>query len=225
MPSHARKTFRQLWWAPLLCYGLAWLADHYSSAAQQAEWHTLDWRTQFRAYSQPPPDPRLVIVLFEDGTDANLVAWPPDRAWHGNFNKFLAVEKPAVIAWDVILDARREGEGDAAMGNDTKAAVAAGVRVVTAAVTSADTPEYESPPVGPTRPLTDIQGDASKIYGDEHAMVPFPELKAVAPYGFADAPRASDGVIRQVPLVVRVGEQVFPSLALQTVMSYYQIPP
>jgi adenylate cyclase len=225
MPRLALKTFRQLWWAPLLCYGVVWLADQYSGVAQQAEWHTVDWRTQFRAFSQPPPDPRLVVVLFEDGTDANLVAWPPDRAWHGNFNKFLAVEKPAVISWDVILDARREGEGDAAMGNDTKAAVDSGVRVVTAGVTSADTPEFEAPPVGPTRPLTNIEGDISQIHGDEHALVPFPELKAVAPYGFADAPRASDGVIREVPLVIRVGDQVFASLALQTVMSYYHIPP
>ena len=97
MPSHARKTFRQLWWAPLLCYGLAWLADHYSAAAQQAEWHTVDWRTQFRAFSQPPPDPRLVVVLFEDGTDANLTPWPPDRAWHGNFNKFLVGRNGQVL--------------------------------------------------------------------------------------------------------------------------------
>ena len=226
MLSHARTTFRQTWWAPLVCFGLAWLADHYSAATQQAEWHTVDWRTQFRAYSQPPPDPRLFVVLYEDDTDANLTPWPPDRAWHGNFNKFLAVEKPAVISWDVILDARREGEGDAAMGQDTKQTVAAGVRVVTAAVTSSDPPEYESPPIGPTRPLTDIEGDISLFHGDAHAFVPFPELKAVAPYGFADAPRsAGDGVIREVPLVIRVGDQVFASLALQTVMSYYRIPP
>ncbi|SDR68421.1 adenylate/guanylate cyclase domain-containing protein [Opitutus sp. GAS368] len=225
MLSHARKTFRQIWWAPLVCFGLAWLADHYLGVVQQAEWHTLDWRTQFRAYSQPPPDPRLVIVLFEDDTDANLTPWPPDRAWHGNFNKFLAVEKPAVISWDVILDARREGEGDAAMGRDTKAAVDSGVQVVTAAVTSSDPPEYESPPVGPTRPLTHIEGDISQLYSDRHALVPFPALKAIAPYGFADAPRTTDGVIREVPLVIRLDGQVFPSLALQTVMCFYHIPP
>ncbi len=225
MFSQARKTLRQTWWAPLACFGLAWLADHYSTAAQQAEWHTVDWRIQFRAYSQPPPDPRLLVVLFEDDTDANLTPWPPDRAWHGNFNKFLAVEKPAVISWDLILDARREGDGDAAMGRDTKETVAAGVQVVTAAVTSSDPSEFESPPVGPTHPLTNIEGDISRLYGDHHAFVPFPELKAVAPYGFADAPRADDGVIREVPLVIRVGEQVYASLALQTVMSYYHIPP
>jgi len=224
MLSRARKNFRQLWWAPLACFGLAWLAGRVDSV-QQFELHTLDWRTQFRALFQPPPDPRMVIVLFEDNTDSSLVAWPPDRAWHGNFNKFVAVEKPAVVLWDVILDARREGEGDAAMGNDTKAAIDSGVQVITGAVSTAEPPEFESPPGGPTRPLTHIEGDASQLYGDKYALLPFPELKAVAPYGFADAPRTGDGVIREVPLVVRVGEEVFASLALQAVMSYHHIPP
>ncbi|HEY0864847.1 MAG TPA: adenylate/guanylate cyclase domain-containing protein [Lacunisphaera sp.] len=224
MLSRARKNFRQLWWAPLACFGLAWLAGRVDSV-QQFELHTLDWRTQFRALFQPRPDPRLVVVLFEDNTDSSLVAWPPDRAWHGNFNKFVAVEKPAVVLWDVILDARREGEGDAAMGNDTKAAIDSGVQVITGAVSSAEPPEFESPPVGPTRPLTQIEGDVSQLYGDKYALLPFPELKAVAPYGFADAPRTGDGVIREVPLVVRIGEEVFASLALQAVMSYYHIPP
>ncbi len=139
MLSRARKNFRQLWWAPLACFGLAWLAGRVDSV-QQFELHTLDWRTQFRALFQPPPDPRLVVVLFEDNTDSSLVAWPPDRAWHGNFNKFVAVEKPAVVLWDVILDARREGEGDAAMGNDTKAAIDSGVQVITGAVSAAEPP-------------------------------------------------------------------------------------
>ncbi len=225
MLSHARKTFRQLWWAPVVCYGLAWLGDHFSESVKQAEWRTLDWRTEFRAISQPPPDPRVFIVLFEDGTDSNLVPWPPDRAWHGNLNKFLAVEKPAVISWDVILDARREGEGDAAMGADTKAAVDSGVPVVTAAVTNPDPPQEEPSPAGPTKPLTRIEGDVARIPGDAYALVPFPELKAVSRYGFADAPRSSDGIIREVPMVVRVGEEVFASLSLQTVMAYFHLGP
>jgi adenylate cyclase len=223
--SHARKTFRQIWWAPLVCYGLAWLGDTFSEGVRQAEWRTLDWRTQFRAISQPPPDPRMFVVLFEDGTDANMVPWPPDRAWHGNLNKFLAVEKPAVISWDVILDASREGEGDAAMGADTKATVDSGVQVVTAAVTNPDPPELESPAVGPTKPLTRVEGNATRIQGDKFALVPFPELKAVSQYGFADAPRSSDGIIREVPMVVRVGDEVFASLALQTVMAYHHVAP
>ena len=220
----ARTTFRQIWWAPVLCFGLALAATRFE-AVRQFEWTTLDWRTRFRALLQEPPDPRIVIVLFEDDTDAHLVAWPPDRAWHGNFNKFLAVEKPAVVTWDVILDASREGDGDAAMGADTRVAVEAGTRVVTGAVTSSDPPEGEQIDLGPTRPLPDVEGDVAGLYGDAYALLPFVELRAAAPYGFVDAPRAGDGVIREVPMVVRVRDRLYPSLALQTVMSYYGLEP
>lgn len=220
----ARTTFRQIWWAPLLCFGLAFAASRLE-VVRQSEWTTLDWRIQFRALLQPPADPRIVIVLFEDDTDTNLVSWPPDRAWHGNLNKFMAVEKPAVITWDVILDVSREGDGDAAMAADTRVTIEAGTQVVTGAVTSGDPPEIEPIEIGPTRPLPNVEGGIAGLYGDAHALLPFLELRAAAPYGFVDAPRTGDGVIREVPMVVRVGDKVYASLALQTVMSYYGIEP
>lgn len=224
MSTPARTTFRQIWWAPLVCFGLAFAVAQFE-AVRQFEWRTLDWRTQFRALLQAPPDPRIVIVLFEDDTDTNLVSWPPDRAWHGNLNKYLAVEKPAVVAWDVILDISREGDGDAAMGADTRVAVESGVRVITGAVTSSEPPEAEPLEIGPTRPLPNVEGDVRQLYGDEHALLPFLELRAVAPYGFVDAPRTGDGVIREVPMVVRVRDQVYPSLALQTIMAFHGLEP
>jgi len=222
MSSSARKTFRQIWWAPLVCFGVAWVAS-LTDSVRQFEWRTLDWRIQFRAIFQPPADPRISVALFEDNTEASVVAWPPDRAWHGNFNRFVAVLKPAVISWDIILDARREGKGDAAMARDTQRAVNSGVRVVTAAVTSAVPPEHEPGPGGPTKPLTMVEGDIQRLHGDKFALVPFPELKAVTPYGFADAPRSGDGIIRRIPMVMRVGDEVYPSLALQTVLQYYRV--
>ncbi|MEX2043965.1 MAG: adenylate/guanylate cyclase domain-containing protein [Opitutus sp.] len=215
-------TLRQLWWAPLVCFGGAW-ALSLTRVAQQQEWKTLDWRTEFRALFQAPPGPRVAIVLFEDDTDTNLVPWPPDRAWHGNFNEFVSLEKAAVIAWDVILDASREGDGDALMAAGTQSAIERGTKVVVAGATSSEPVEMLPGPAGPSIPLTGIEGDTSRIFGDAHALIPFPELRAVAPWGFADAPRASDGIIREVPLLVRFGEEVHPSFALQTLMTYYGV--
>ena len=117
---------------------------------QHQEWTTLDWRTDFRAIWQKPPDPRIAVVLFEDDTDANLVSWPPDRAWHGNFNKFVAVLKPAVVTWDVILDASRDGDGDAKMAADTQAAVDNGTQVIFGVATSIEAVEAKPGPDGPT---------------------------------------------------------------------------
>jgi adenylate cyclase len=222
MSTPWRTTLRQLWWAPLACYGVAWLLG-LTDGVRQFEWRTLDWRTQFRALFQEQADPRIRVALFEDGTDANVVAWPPDRAWHGNFNKFAGILGPEVICWDVILDASREGEGDAAMAEATQSVINSGVRVVTASVTSADPPEREPVPGGPTAPLSRVEGDIAKVIGEPYAVVPFPELKAVAPYGFADAPRSGDGIIRRIPMVLRVGDKLYPSLALQTVLQYYRV--
>lgn len=210
-------------WSPLVCFGLAYLLMQ-TEAMKQVAWRTLDWRTNFRAHFQPPADPRIGIILFEDNTEMNLVAWPPDRAYHGALVELLSLTKPAVLTWDVILDATREGEGDGQMAAGVQAAREAGVRVVTGSVTNPDPVEITPGFDGPTQPLTDVTGDMSLFYGDEHVILPFPQLRNVSAYGFVDAPRGRDGIIRELPLVVRIGPKVYPSLALQTLMAYYRTP-
>lgn len=210
---------RQIGWAPFVCFGVAW-ALSLTEVGRELEWKTLDWRTAYRAIFQGPPDPRIAIVLFEDDTETNMVSWPPDRAYHGTLNKFLAVEKAAVVAWDVIFDASREGEGDAQMGADTRAAMRFGTQVVIATATSSEPVEMLPAADGPTKPITQIEGSVERLFTEQHALLPFPQLRAVAFWGFADAPRASDGIIREVPLLVRYGGAVYPSLALQTLMVY-----
>ena len=222
MSSATRKTLRQLWWAPLACFGVFGFLSE-TRIGQQQEWKTLDWRTEFRAVWQKPPDPHIAVVLFEDDTDANLVSWPPDRQWHGNFNEFIALEKPAVVAWDVILDASREGDGDAKMAAGTQSAIQNGTQVIVAVATSTDPVEVKPGPEGPTKPITHIEGDAHGIYGEKYALVPFPELRGVGLWAFADAPRSSDGIIREVPMIVRYDEKVYPSLSLRAVMAYFKV--
>jgi adenylate cyclase len=222
MSRPALQDLRRQWWLPLLCFGAAFGLSRVETM-RQLEWHTLDWRTEFRVLFQRPPDPRLVVVLYEDSTDANIASWPPDREWHGNFNELISLTHPAVVSWDVIFDTSREGGGDAKMGLGTQAAIERGTEVVVGAATTHDPPETRPGPDGPTRPLTHIEGDVSRIEGDDYALIPFPELRAVCAYGIADAPRASDGIIREVPLVARVGQQLYPSFALQTLLRYFHL--
>ncbi len=217
------KTLRQTWWVPLLCCGLAWCLTH-TEAVQLLEARTLDWRTRYRAIFQLPPDPRIVIALFEDNTDTNMAPWPVDRAWHGQLIKYLALEKTAVVAWDVILDATREGEGDRAMARDTRLALQAGTKVVVGASTSHAPMEARPGPADPTQPLTRIEGDHRRLHGEASGLLPFPELRAAGWWGGVDAPRGPDGIIREIPLLVRVGESFYPSLALQTLLVYLEVP-
>lgn len=224
MKSPALRAWRRFPVSPLVCFGLAWLLAQ-AGFVERLEWRTLDWRTSVRAHLQPPPDPRLAIVLFEDNTDMMLVSWPPDRAVHGDLIKLLTLSAPAVLAWDVILDLSREGEGDAAMGAAANLARRAGMKVITAAVTHPE--PVEEPPgaePGPTEPLRQVTGDIGQLLGDEFALVPFPELRRESLYGFADTPAGEDGLRRRIPLVVRVGSDVYPSLALQTLLAYFDVP-
>lgn len=207
----------------MLCFGLAWLLGE-TEWMQRLEWRALDWRTELRARFQPKPDPRISVVLFEDNTEMNFMPWPPDRAVHGDMIKLLTLAKPAVITWDVILDATREGDGDAEMGRAAGIALRAGVKVITGSVTDPQPAEDETEWSGPTAALTQVEGDIAKLLGDEHALLPFPLLRKESLHGFVDAPPGRDGVRREIPLVVRVGDAVYASLSLQTLLAYFDVP-
>ena len=226
MLSPARTILRQTWWAPLVCYGLAWLLGR-TEAADQLEWRTLDLRTKFRVQFQTPPDPRLQLVLFDDDTYENLMPWPPTRQLHGNLIELLAADGAKIACMDVFMTSSRDDGGDALMAEGVKAAKARGLQVVTGAVSSEfDVLGNDQQIKGPTEPLPDVTGDISGLVGDRYAAMPFPALRAVSTYGFVDVPKDSaDGVARQPPLVVRIGKEVFASLSLQTLMAYFHVPP
>jgi adenylate cyclase len=218
-----RKTLRQIWWAPLLCFGLA-LALNHTELVRQVELHALDLRTKFRTRFQAGPDPRLTIVLFEDDTEARLgQPWPVDRQYHAQLTQVLALAGAKMVAWDVILDASREGEGDTIMGQMAQAANESGTKVLSAAVTNPDETGAIPGREGPTKPLRLNAGAITDLFGDEHAFIPFPQLREVSLYGLADTPPGPDGIRREIPLVVRVGQEVYPSLTLQILLALYEV--
>ncbi len=219
------KSLRQLWWAPVVCYLASFLLFELKLLKQLA-WKTLDWRTEFRRLYQPPPDPRLAVVLFDDDTETRIDAWPVDRAWHAQFTALLAQAEPALIAWDVIFDAEGgSAEGDAEFARISAGARELGIKVVSAAVTTPDPLGSRPGPGGPTRALRRVEGDVSRLHGDAYGFLPYAALRAATPYGFADTPPAADGVRRFIPLVVRVDGQVHATLALQVLLDYFGVDP
>jgi adenylate cyclase len=226
MSRQTRQTLRQLWWAPLACYGLAWLLAR-TETVEQLEWHSLDLRTEFRVPFQAPPDPRLLMVLYDDDTYENLAPWPPTRQLHGNLVELLSLDGARIACLDVFMTSSRDDGGDALMAEGIKAAQERGLRVITGAVSSEfEVLENDRAIANGTRPLPDVTGDIRALVGDEYAAMPFPELRAAAVYGFVDVPKESaDGIVRRPPLVVRIGREVYPSLSLQTLMAYFNVPP
>lgn len=217
------SVFRYFPFSPLVCFGLAYYVMQ-TEQMEQVAWHTLDWRTNIRAYFQKPADSRIAIILFGDETELNLVTWPPDRAYHGAMIELLSLTNAAVQTWDVILDSSREGDGDLSMSLGAQASMENGTQVLTGSLSSYDPVEIAPGMEGPTRPLKNVSGDVSAVYGDNYLVLPFPLLRKASWHGVVDAPKGSDGIIREIPFVVRIGQEVYPSLSLQTLMAYYRIP-
>ena len=142
----------------------------------------------------------------------------------------LSYKKPSVLVWDIIYADRvgvngesidPEADSDFALTTDHLAH--SGTSTVFAAVTSDEYTGDDIHDLGATRPLTQIYGDTSQLFGDSHVILPFPGLRESGYIGSVDAPRGSGGIVRRMPMVVRVGEVVLPSLALQSVMRFWEL--
>jgi len=62
----------------------------------------------------------------------------------------------------------------------------------------------------PTRPLKNILGDASKLISAPYAVIPFPELRKVSYFGFADDD--ANDLRRIMPLVINIKRTGLPFL-------------
>ena len=218
--------------APIVCFLLAaWISQH--GWVRAFEWKTLDWRTQLRAEAgQPPPDERLLVIGIGDRSTKNIEPWPFRRAYHAQLQSLLEYERPGVLVWDIIYGNRVDVEGvpidgasDADFAATTNYLAEQGIPTVFAAVTFAAPTGDDPKALGVTEPFTRILGDHRQIYGDDYFDMPFPGLRESGYIGSVDAPRSAGGVVRRIPMVVRVGEQVLPSLALQAVMRYWKLSP
>lgn len=77
-----------------------------------------------------------------------------------------------------------------------------------------------------TAPLTHIQGDISQITGSNVAKFPVVPLRKQSYFGFVnDDPSTIDGIRHVLPFLIRVNNEVFPSLTLQTLCQMLNIDP
>jgi adenylate cyclase len=188
---------------------------------------TVNWRFRARAPWDPPSDPRLLLVAIDEISLAQFQGWPWPRTVHADFLRVMEPAEPAVLAFDILFTEAREGGGDQAMG-EAAARMPALIfsAVANAEVEMAKGDGAHDPAEGPTRPLPNVVGDISYLEGAEIALLPIPPLRAVSRFGFVNSqPEHADGVRRVAPLVVRVGKEVYPSLSLQALLTYWKVPP
>ena len=191
-----------------------------SSFLQRLENLTMDMRFRVRAPEDPPADARLLLVGIDQPSLNLFGRWPWPRERHGDLCKLLAVNDPAVVSFDLLFTDRGTPEDDAYFAEAVKELP----NVVTGAMTNSNAGPVEA---GATRsrPISSVHGDRSKLHGNSGALVPYPALGAVSSIGFVDCEPGGDGVRRRLPLLLRVGDDVYPSIALQTLMLFWNVKP
>ncbi|MEX2581507.1 MAG: adenylate/guanylate cyclase domain-containing protein [Verrucomicrobiales bacterium] len=227
-PSRKRPTV-VLALIPFVAAGVM-LAVSQTEIARQWENATLDWRFRTRADSDGPPDPRIALVGIGENSLKTLGRWEEwTRDFHGKMAEALTSRPPEVLAFDFFFSEKsRDPANDLAFADGLAFHPGAitGMAIETGAGEDLDdefgdegVDRGEPPYLGKTKPLQRILGDRSKILGGDRAAVPIPVIAESAWTGVVNSPSSPvDGMRRELPLVGRVGDSVYPSMVLQILM-------
>jgi adenylate cyclase len=196
---------------------------------QLLENESVNVRFRVRAPFDPPADQRLVFVGIDQQSLDKFGRYPWPRTVMADFltNLAKANVNPHTVAFDILYT-----EPSANPADDTALANAAGLlpSVISGAL-SVDVDHLRSQAViqadeqktaedlahrGLTSSFETINGDASKIRGSSIATLPIAPLRDQSFFGFVnDEPSPVDYIRHTIPLLIRVNDKVFPSLALQ----------
>ena len=197
-------------------------------AVQGLEWKTEDARLKFREGRGAGPHSALLLVGIDEDSITWLGQWPFPRPVHGVLLEWLgkaAETKPAAMGWDLLfIDRNFEPEIDQAFGD---ALAKTDFPVVLGAMSDPGLAglQADGEAAAELKPLASVKArpELAGLPDRRGAKLPLAVLRAAAGTAFLDADAESDGVVRHVPLVVRVGDGIFPSLVLRTLLEYWKV--
>ena len=193
-----------------------------------------DGMFRLRQQADPEVSPELMVVAITEDDLVKYGRWPWSRNVHADFFSLAAQKPPAVLAFDILFT-EREGNGDndmnlsmAAFGMENSILGAMISRRSEAAVhgdgDGVDVSSVNESDFGITAPLGRVEGDLDQMaYQGQRAALPVTELINTSYVGFVDSAPAFDGIKRSVPLVVRIGDEVYPTLVTQMMMRYWNL--
>ena len=213
---------------------------------QRMENLAISLRFQLREPWDPPADSRLLLVGIDQQSLDLLGEWPWPRTIEADFLKAVALsnQNPRVVAFDLLFvnnyDQLHLETAPGAKTPDESLGDAAGL--LPSVIVGAQTFRYKGDEAGrkqalaataaalkdpgPTQPITHVIGDVNRIAGSEIAKLPVTPLRRNSLFGFVDdTPSSLDGVHYVLPMVMRVGSLVYPSLALQTAAQILHVDP
>lgn len=187
---------------------------------ERVENATLDLRTRWRATWRPTVNPpELVLIGIDEVSLREIGRWPWEHKRHGDFLQLLSLTEPSVVAWDILFTETAPDTPDLVDGIK-----ASGLKVVLGAVGAkagiGTKPGSPQAIASRLHALPRIAGDRAKIPTSPEMLLPIGPLAKAAEIGFVDTPPGSDGVRRIAPLLIRIGEDVYPTLSLQALIQY-----
>ncbi len=186
------------------------------------------FRLQLREkWAMVPPTGEVVLLAIDQQSLTAQGQWPFSRSVHGELMGYLghAPEmSPKVMSWDfVFTEEAYKPELDRMFAEPLKKAgypILMGAFTDPAAV-GVFSQGRAAPRLGLTRPLS-VPAETRDRLADAHGMqIPIVPLLDVTRFVLLDADADEDGVIRKIPLIVRVGDHVFPGLVMGTIMAYW----
>ncbi len=196
---------------------------------RKLEWKTEDARLQARAGWGEAADGRLLLVGIDEASLEDFGQWPFLRSYHYTLLEWLGRDeatRPAVMAWDILFvdpvyeRAYDEAFAEMVRGLDYPVIFGAATEPAARGLVADGEPGWEA------RPLARIseRPEWGALPDQEGGKLPIPGLlRAGGRFGFLDAEADADGVVRRLPLVVRVGDGVYPTLVLRTLLEYWKI--
>jgi len=199
-----------------------------ASTVHQFELRLYDFAKSVHPKTQWNDD--IILVAIDDASLRNLGKWPWSREYHANLLNVLYYFSPSVIAFDLLFT---EPDIQNRESDRKLAEISAYLKNVCFGYYF-DFKRYDFQGEQITHGLGDKKID--KVHGDifllpsaQSVSLPNEELRDKAVLGYLNAPRGEtlygksascDGIVRDIPLVVRYGNEVYPSFSLQLVRQY-----
>ena len=199
---------------------------------KRLEWLTESFRLQLREqWAMVPPTGNVVLLAIDEESLASQGQWPFLRSVHGQLMEWLGKDRavsPEVMSWDfVFTEETFNPELDKMFAAPLGAA---GYPILMGAfsdpaATGIFSQGRAAPRLGLTQPLK-LPAEVVKALPDKRGMqIPILPLLDVTRFVMLDADPDDDGIIRRIPLFIRVGERVFPGLVMGTVLTHWKVEP
>lgn len=195
---------------------------------RRLEWLTEEFRLKAREeWAMLPPTGEVVLLAVDQQAIVAQGYWPFRRSVHGELMGMLGHTPemaPKVMSWDIVFTDEDHEPANDRLFAEPLAKVSypilmgafgdkAGVGIFSQG--------RAAPRLGLTRPLKVSSEQRERLEDIKGLQIPIVPLLDVTRFVLLDADSDDDGIIRKIPLVVRVGDRVFPGLVLGTVMTYW----